>query len=182
MVRLACERPDPLGRSLSQGDCTELARQLIADGIVEEISTATVRRILAAHQLKPWRQHVWLYPKQPRHAAFYATVSELIALYTRPLRPDEVVVSVDEKPSLQPRPRHSPTLPAQPQNIPTRHEHEYKRVGALNLFAAFDTRSGKVYGHCYERKRQRECIAFLEALDAELDEHIHRLCQLVEPY
>ena len=70
MVRLACERPDVLGRRLSQWDCTELARQLIAEGIVEEISTATVRRILDAHQLKPWRQHVWLYPQQPRDAAF----------------------------------------------------------------------------------------------------------------
>lgn len=173
VVRLACERPDPLGRSLSQWDCTELARQLIAEGIVEEISAATVRRILAAHQLKPWRQHVWLSPKQPRDAAFYATVTELLDLYTRPLRPDELVLSVDEKTSLQPRPRRSPTLPAQRQNIPNRHEHEYRRAGALNLFAAFDTRSGKVYGHCYERKRQWEFIAFLEALNAELDEHIH---------
>ena len=65
VVRLACERPDTLGRSLSQWDCEELARQLIIDGLVEDISAATVRRILAAHQLKPWRQHVWLYPKQP---------------------------------------------------------------------------------------------------------------------
>jgi transposase len=175
VVRLACERPDPLGRSLSQWDCTELARQLIADGVVEDISAATVRRILATHQLKPWRQHVWLYPKPPRDATFYATVAALIDLYTRPLRPDEVVLSVDEKTSLQPRPRPAPTLPAQPQNIPTRYEHEYTRAGALNLFAAFDTRSGKVYGHCYERKRQREFIAFLEALDAEFDERIHTI-------
>jgi transposase len=169
VVRLACERPDLLGRSLSQWDCTELARQLIAEGIVEEISAATVRRILAAHQLKPWRQHVWLYPKQPRDTAFSATVSELIDLYT----------------SLQPRPRRSPTLPAQPQNIPNRHEHEYKRAGALNLFAAFDTRSGKVYGQCYERKRQREFIAFLDALNAELDEHIriiHLVCDNVSTH
>jgi transposase len=185
VVRLACERPDPLGRSLSQWDCTELARQLIADGIVEEISTATVRRILAAHQLKPWRQHVWLAPKPPRDAAFSATVSELIDLYTRPLRPDELVLSVDEKTSLQPRPRRSPTLPARPQNLPNRVEHEYKRAGALNLFAAFDTRSGKVYGHCYERKRQREFIAFLEALNAELDERIriiHLVCDNVSTH
>jgi len=168
-------RPDPLGRSLSQWDCTELARQLIAEGILEEIAAATVRRILAAHQLKPWRQHIWLYPKQPRDAACYTTVAELIDLYTQPLRPDEMVLSVDEKTSLQPRPHHSPTRPAQPQNIPNRHEHEYKRAGALNLFAAFDTRSGKVYRHCYERKRQREFIAFLEALDAELDEYIHTI-------
>jgi DDE superfamily endonuclease len=185
VVRLACERPDPLGRSLSQWDCPELARQLIAEGIVEEISAATVRRILAAHQLKPWRQHVWLYPKHPRDAAFYATISELIELYTRPLRPDEMVLSVDEKTSLQPRPRLSPTRPAQPQNLPNRHEHEYRRAGALNLFAAFDTRSGKVYGHCYDRKRQREFIAFLEALDTELDttiRTIHLVCDNVSTH
>ena len=38
----------------------------------------TVRRILVCHHLKPWRHHLWLYPKKPRDAAFYATVSELI--------------------------------------------------------------------------------------------------------
>jgi DDE superfamily endonuclease len=175
VVRVACERPDPLGRSLSQWDCTELARQLIAAGIVAEISAATVRRILAAHQLEPWRQHVWLYPTQPQDAAFYATVAELIDLYTRLLRPDELVLSVDEKTSLPPRPRRNPTLPAQPRNLPNRHEHECTRAGALNLFAAFDTRSGQVYGHCYERKRQRECIALLEGVDVEIDKGIHTI-------
>ena len=172
VVRLACERPDLRGRRLSPWDGTELACQLIAEGIVTEISAATVRRILATHHLKPWRQHVWLYPKQPRDTAFYVTVSELIALYTRPLGPDELVLSVDEKTSLPPRPRRQPTQPAQPQNLPNRCEHEYRRAGALNLFAAFDTRSGKVYGHGYARKRQRECIAFLETLDVEIEEHI----------
>jgi hypothetical protein len=70
VVRLACERPDSLGCSLSQWDCTELARQLIAEGVVEGISAATVRRILACHHLKPWRPHLWWYPKHPRDAAF----------------------------------------------------------------------------------------------------------------
>jgi transposase len=185
VVRLACERPDILGRSLSQWDCTELAHQLIAEAIVEDISTATVRRILAAHQLKPWRHHLWLHPKHPRDAAFYTTILELIDLYTRPLRPDEMVLSVDEKTSLQPRPRPSPTLPAQPQNIPNRQEHEYKRAGALHLFAAFDTRSGQVYGRCYERKRQQEFIAFLEALDTAIAtsiQTIHLICDNVSTH
>jgi transposase len=185
VVRLACERPDLLGRSLSQWDCAELARQLIAEGMVTDISVATVRRILAAHQLKPWRHHVWLYPKQPRDAVFYATVAELIDLYTRPLHLDELVLSVDEKTSLQPRPRHAPTRPAQPQHLPNRYEHEYKRAGALNLFAAFDTRSGQVYGHCDDRKRQREFIDFLEALDREIDEQIstiHLVCDNVSTH
>jgi hypothetical protein len=99
VVRLACERPDSLGCSLSQWDGTELARQLIAEGVVEGISAATVRRILACHHLKPWRHHLWLYPKHPRDAVFYASIAELIDLYTRLLQDDEVVLSVDEKTS-----------------------------------------------------------------------------------
>jgi DDE superfamily endonuclease len=185
VVRLACERPDTLDRRLSQWDCAELAHQLSAEGIVEDISAATVRRILACHHLKPWRHHLWLHPKRPRDAAFYATILELIDLYTRPLQEDEMVLSVDEKTSLQPQPRQAPTLPAQPQNIPNRHEQEYKRAGALNLFAAFDTRSGQVYGHCYERKRQQEFIAFLEALDREIAAYIrtiHLVCDNVSTH
>jgi len=185
VVRLACERPDTLGRSLSQWDCQELARQLIAEGIVEDISAATVRRILRSHKLKPWRCHFWLHPKKSRDAAFYATVSELIDLSTRPLHEGERVLSVDEKTSLQPRPRQHPTLPAQPQNLPNRCEHEYKRAGALNLFAAFDTRAGKVYGQWYDRKRQQACIAFLEQLDREIEEHvtsIRLVCDNVSTY
>jgi transposase len=185
VVRLACERPDPLGRSLSQWDCAELARQLIAEGIVEDISAATVRRILTAHQLKPWRHHAWLHPKQPRGAAFYATIEALIDLYTRPLLEDEMVLSVDEKTSLQPRPRPSPTLPAQHHYLPNRYEHEYTRAGALNLFAAFDTRSGHVYGQCYARKRQREFIAFLDYLDQEIAapiRTIHLVCDNVSTH
>jgi transposase len=185
VVRLACERPDRLGRSLSQWDCAELARQLVADGIVAEISAATGRRVLAAPQLKPWRHHLWLYPKHPRDAGLYATVSGLIELYTRPLRDDEMVLSLDEKTSLQPRPRRAATRPAQPQNRPHPYEHEYTRAGALNLFAAFDTRSGRVYGQCDARKRQQECITFLEYLDQEIAEHIrtiHLVCDNVSTH
>jgi len=181
LVKLACERPDKLGRSLSQWDCTELARQLIADGIVEDISVSTVRRILVHHKLKPWRHHMWLSPKYPRDAEFYACVLDIIDLYTRPLGEDEIVLSVDEKTSLQPRPRLQSTKPAQP-GLPNRVEHEYRRVGALNLFAAFDTRTGKVYGQCYDRKRQKEFMAFLEYLDARIPGNIktiHVICDNV---
>ena len=165
LVKLACERPDRLGRSLSQWDCLELARQLERESIVEHISPETVRRILEHHKLKPWRHHLWLSPSTPRNAEFYARVAEVGDLYTRPLPSDETVLSVDEKTSLQPRPRRHATRPVQP-GRPNLVEHEYRRAGALNLFAAFDTRTGRVYGRCTGRKRQREFIAFLEALDA----------------
>jgi len=185
VVRLACERPDILGRSLSPWDGHELARQLIAEAIVEDISASTVRRILAAHQLQPWRHHRWLHPKHPRAAGFYATVAERIELYPRPLRDDERVLSLDEKTSLPPRPRPSPTLPAQPPNRPNRLEPADKRAGALNLFAAFDPRSGQLYGQCDDRKRQAEGSAFLEHLDREIPEPIrtmHLVCDNVSTH
>src|SRR6266478_4267469 len=127
VVKLACERPDVVGRSLSQWDSAELARQLVHDGVVEAISPQTVQRILAHHKLKPWRHHL----------------------------------------CLPPRTRKAPTLAAQP-GQPVRVEHEYTRKGALNLFAGFDTRTGKVYATTAERKRQVEFIAFLEHVDREI--------------
>jgi transposase len=75
---------------------------------------------------------------------------------------------------MQPRPRVSPTKPAQP-GLPNRVEHEYRRDGALNLFAAFDTRTGYVYGQCQSRKRQSKCIAFLEYLAVEIPQTIKRI-------
>jgi transposase len=171
LVKIACERPDKVGRSLSQWECVELARQLMEEGVVESISPDTVRRILEHHKLKPWRKHLWLTPKVPRDEAFCVIVREICDLYTRPLAAHEIVLCADEKTSLQPRTRLAPTLAAQP-GLPVRVEHEYERKGALNLLAAFDTRTGKVYGQCYERKRQAEFIQFLEHLDREVPAHV----------
>lgn len=173
-VKLACERPDDVGRSLSHWDCAELARQLISDGVVDSISPQTVQRILASHQLKPWRKHLWLSSNVPRDEGFCQRVRNICSLYTRKLRPGEMVLCVDEKTSLQPRTRKSPTLPAQP-GLPVRVEHEYERKGALNLFAAFDTRTGHVYARTAERKRQKEFIEFLEQLDREIPAEITKL-------
>lgn len=159
---------------MSHWDCAELARQLSADGVVDSISPQTVQRILASHKLKPWRKHLWLSCEVPRDAEFCKRVKNICTLYTRKLAAHEMVLCVDEKTSLQPRTRKSPTLPAQP-GMPVRVEHEYERKGALNLFAAFDTRSGKVYAYTAERKRQKEFIEFLETLDREIPEHITKV-------
>jgi transposase len=174
LVKIACERPDEVGRSLSHWDCAELARQLIADETVATISPQTVQRILANHKLKPWRKHLWLSPTVPRDAEFCKRVRNICTLYTRKLSPHERVLCVDEKTSLQPRTRKSPTLAAQP-GLPVRVEHEYDRKGALNLFAAFDTRTGQVYAHTAERKRQKEFIEFLEQLEREIPADITKI-------
>jgi transposase len=163
-VRRACELPDQAGRSLSQWDCAELARQLVREEVVAAISPQTVQRMLAANRLKPWRQHVWLHPRTPRDATFATHVRAVADLLTRLLDDHEVVLSLDEMTSLQPRPRRVPTRPAQPGRT-MQVEHEYKRAGATHLFAAFDTRSGQVYGVTTRRKRQIEYLALLEHVD-----------------
>ena len=47
---------------------------------------------------------MWLSAKKNRDEEFYSNVCSIIDLYTRPIMPHEVVLSVDEKTSLQPRP------------------------------------------------------------------------------
>jgi len=172
VIKRACERPDAIGRSISQWFCRDLALQLIAEGIISTISSETIRRILVHNKLKPWRVHMWLSPQHPRDEAFYAAIQNIIDLYTRALPCNELVLCLDEKTSLQPRPRIHATKPALPGNKPNLLEHAYKRAGALQLFAAFDTRSGKLYGQCYDRKRQSECIQFLKYLNKTISRRI----------
>lgn len=164
-MKVACELPDNEGRSLSLWTCAELGRTLRESGVVDSISPSSVQRILESHRLKPWRVHHWLSPKVPRDEAFRQQVLELTDLYTRPLAPHERVLCLDEKTSLQPRTRTTETRPPQPGPVPAHLEHEYIRKGALNLFAAFDTRSGEVIGLCRRRKRQVEFIELLEEID-----------------
>lgn len=147
LVKLACELPDVTGRCLSLWTCAELARSLKSGGFVDAISPQSVQRILKTHQLKPWRVHHWLSPKVPRDAAFRETVLELCELYTRPAQP----------------------------GLPVRIEHEYERKGAVNIFAAFDTRLGEVSGICRRRKRQDEFIELLEEIDHKSSASITRI-------
>lgn len=178
-MKLACELPDEQRRSLSLWTCAELARTLKREGMVEDISPQTVQRLLASYRLKPWRVHHWLSPRVTRDEAFRGTVVEILDLYTRPLEAHERVLSLDEKTSLQPRTRTAPTLPALPGNTPACVEHEYERKGALQLLAAFDTRSGEVIGLLRKRKRQAELIELLEQIDRDTPTSvtlIHLVC------
>jgi hypothetical protein len=182
LVKLACELPDKADRSLSLWTCGELARTVQDEGIVDSISVQSVQRILLCHRLKPWRVHHWLSSDVPRDEAFRRQVLKIRELYTRSLAPDERVLSLDEKTSIQPRPRTNETLPPQPGGVPARVEHEYVRMGALNLMAAFDTRTGEVFAICRKRKRQAEFIELLEEVDERTPNRIrviHLVCDNV---
>jgi transposase len=95
------------------------------------------------------------------------------------------VLCLDEITSLQPRPRSHATRPARPNLKPVQLEHEYARRGALNLLAAFDTRSGEVLGICRPRKRQVEFIELLEEIDRTTSPtitQIHLICDNVSTH
>jgi transposase len=49
--------------------------------------------------------------------------------------------------------------------VPARLEHEYTRKGALQLFAAFNTRTGDITAILRRRKRQIEFIELLDEID-----------------
>jgi transposase len=164
LVKLACDLPDDQQRSLSLWTCAELARTLQRDKIVETISPQSVQRILASYRLKPWRSHYWLNAKGPRDEEFRRRTKEICDLYTRQMEPHERVLCVDEKTSLQPRTRKFANRPARP-DTPVRVEHEYRRSGALQLFGAFDVRSGNVIGVCRPRKCQEDFIALLAEIE-----------------
>jgi DDE superfamily endonuclease len=84
------------------------------------------------------------------------------------------VLCLDEKTNLQPRHRLAPTLPSLP-GLPTRVEQEYQRAGVLHLFAAFDTRTGKVTALTARRKRQAEFITLLAKLDQKIPAGVERV-------
>ncbi len=155
------------------------AASLKADGVVQSISADTVAHILRSHKLKPWRHHLWLEAYVPRDEHFAQQISDLVDLYTRSLTDEEMVVCADEKTNLQPRPRLAPTLPTRP-GQPTRLEHGDIRAGALHLFAAFATRTGKVYARTEVRKRQQEFIALLTQLDREIPPSIRRISLVLD--
>jgi len=151
------------------------------NGIVESISRETIRIILESHHLKPWRFHMWLSAKVPRDEAFCRQIQEIIELYTRSLSSDEMVLCVDKRTQLQPRPRLVPTKPAIA-GLPNLVEHEYQRQGFLSLFAAFNTRTGHIYGQTYSRKRQVEFITFLEYLDHKIPVSIQKIHLVLDNY
>ena len=148
---LACEfptkatKPQPLAR----WQCPDLARAAVEQGIAASISGTTIWRWLSADAIKPWQHRSWIFPRDPDFGPKAARVLDLYArrFHDTPLRPDEYVISADEKTSIQARIRKHATTPPAPSQ-PTRVEAEYFRGGSLAYLAAWDVHRAKVFGRC----------------------------------
>ena len=149
---LACELPSRLGVPLSRLFVPDIRDEVIARGIVADISGSTIWRWLSEDAIRPWTYRSWVFPRDPD---FEAKAGRVLDLYGRTfegkrLRPNEYVVSADEKTSIQARCRCHPTLPAGASRA-LRVEHEYKRAGALQYLVAYDVHRAKLFGRCEER-------------------------------
>src|SRR6201997_2257860 len=100
---LACELPHTLGLPLSRLSVEEIRQQVISQGLVAEISGATLWRWLSSDALQPWKHRSWIFPRDPN---FASKAGSILDLYERvwegaPLGPMDYVVSADEKTSIQ---------------------------------------------------------------------------------
>lgn len=140
--------PTALG-FLSRLSIDEIRQHVISQGLVAEISGATLWRWLSRDALRPWPHRSGIFPRDPH---FAAKAGPVLDLYHRiwegtSLGSHDFVISADEKTSIQARRRKQPTLPPSP-NRPTRLEHEYFREGAWTYLAAWDVHRAKVFGRC----------------------------------
>lgn len=143
--QLPCERNLPLSR-LSHAD---IAREAVETGIVASISGATVWRWLSADAIKPWQYRSWIFPRDPN---FSEKASRVLDLYQgiwngKRIKPNDYVISADEKTSIQARNRNNRHLPPDSGRC-QRIEFEYERAGAIAYMAAWDVRRAKVFGIC----------------------------------
>ena len=59
---LACELPHSLGLPLSRLSVEEIRQHVISQGLVAEISGATLCAGSAADALRPWKHRSWIFP------------------------------------------------------------------------------------------------------------------------
>src|SRR5207245_1294787 len=125
------------------------------------LSQTAISRIWRAFALRPHRVDTFKLSKDP---LFIEKVRDILGLYLDP--PDRaLVLCVDEKAQIQALDRTQPVLPLRPGQV-ERRTHDYTRHGTTTLFAALNTKSGKIIGAFHRRQRAREFRKFLDTVAA----------------
>ncbi|MBX5468029.1 MAG: IS630 family transposase [Firmicutes bacterium] len=137
------------------------------------LSLGTVAKLLKAHALHPHRVQDYLERQDPD---FDAKMVRVLHVY----QPVEFTFdgerptfrcSYDEKPGIQAIGTTAPDRPPQPGGPAGRWQRdpEYVRHGTVSLLAGIDLATGEVIGRVRDRRRSREFVEFLQALDAQDD-------------
>lgn len=156
------EQPPPKG--LSHWDGGAVAEALGA-------SVHAVWRVLRREGIYLQRLRTWCVSTDPE---FAPKAAEVVGLYLNPPL-NALVLSVDEKPSIQAIQRPSGYVETDSGTVVRAMKSTYKRNGTLNLFAALEIATGQVHAQTTEQKKREDFRRFLHSVIAELprDKEIH---------
>jgi hypothetical protein len=143
IVGLACLEPIAKGLHITHWASQDLARQAVADGLIDSISPRTVRRILDDVDLQPHRTRYWRTARLD--GQFKERAEKVLWCYGNAQRLAKRgiwTVAVDEKPNLQVLERGS-IRRAIPGSI-EQQEFEYVRHGTVNLLFFLVVHSGQM--------------------------------------
>jgi transposase len=153
-VLRALEQPAPPGRACWDGPT--LAAELNA-------SVHAVWRVLRKEGICLSRQRSWCVSTDKE---FAAKAADIVALYLDPPG-NALVISVDEKPSIQALERKTGYVETDNGKIVRGYKSTYKRHGTLNLFAALTVASGQVTTAITQQKRREDFLQFMDKVVAE---------------
>lgn len=156
------EAPPPAG--LASWDGGTLAKAL-------EVSDDAVWRILRKEGIQLRRLRSWCISTDPE---FAAKAADVIGLYlSRPQ--NALVLSVDEKPSIQALERKTGYVCTGSGKIVRGLKSTYKRHGTINLFAALNVATGTIQTKTTETKKRPDFQAFMDDVikDVPADQEIH---------
>ena len=129
-----------------------------------KISTHQVWRILRKERICLKRQRSWCVSTDKE---FAAKAADVVGLYLNPPE-NALVISVDEKPSIQALERATGYVETDSGKIVRGLKSTYKRHGTVNLFAALEVATGAVRGKFTEQKRRVEFLEFMDGIVADL--------------
>jgi transposase len=151
------EKPPP-GNATWTGDLVAVA--------LGDVSRDHVFRVLRQHGISLQRRHSWCVSTDPE---FAPKAADVVGLYLAPPE-NAVVLSVDEKPSIQALERAQGYLRLPDGKAVAGFGHEYKRHGTTTLFAALNVVTGQVKAGHYNRRRRVEFLDFMNGIIAEYGE------------
>ncbi len=158
VVRLACERPKDNKTKFRDLWTFSSLRDAVESKLGLRLSRSEVWRILQLRGVRPHRMVGWLHSSDP---LFREKVAPICKLYVEP-PPDATTLSFDEKPGMQAR-EHAHPMKLASRRRPGRKEFEYVRHGTVTLLAAFNIKTGEVFGRCLPRTAENE-VAFFEEI------------------
>ena len=149
------EKPPPRGQACWDGPAVAKAMNASDDA---------VWRVLRKEGICLSRQRSWCVSTDPE---FAAKAADIVGLYLNPPE-NALVISVDEKPSIQALERAHGYVQTDNGKIVRGFKSTYKRHGTLNLFAALEVATGAIHGKTTQQKKRVDFLSFMDEVVLEL--------------